>query len=432
MTTTPHSPATQLSPPTSLSCASCDRRFASGDGHDTCPECGPLLGTLAFEYPGATRDALEASIVRSESGSESSLWRYAPLLPVEPPEAEIARTVGWTPLVRADRLANTIGVARLRIKDETAGPTGSLKDRASAVALTDALSSALGRGVGVTAVASTGSAAHSWCAMTAATTMDTYIFVSASTPADRVERFRFYGATVILVEGTYDDAFDLCAEAVAEFGWHTRSSAVNPHMAEGKKTTAFEICEQLGWRSPDVVLVPVGDGTIYQSLWKGFSELHAIGMIDSLPRLIGVQAAGCAPLAEAWRNGLDRAVEVTPDTLASSISVGLPRDQVRALRAAKAPGNAIIAVSDDAMLEAMAELASTTGVLAEPAASAPLAALRAMRASGEFGRDAEAVLVVTGSGMKDALPEGAMDQRPDSIVRVRPRLDDLAEALGSR
>ncbi|MFN2156196.1 MAG: pyridoxal-phosphate dependent enzyme, partial [Anaerolineae bacterium] len=241
-----------------------------------------------------------------------------------------------------------------------------------------------------------------------------------------------YGAQVLLVDGTYDQAFDLCLAAAPEFGWYNRNTGYNPYMSEGKKTVALEICEQLGdgrsWRAPDVVLVPVGDGCIIGGVHKGLSDLLALGLIDHMPRLIGVQAAGAAPLVDAWKRGLD-ATEMAPvpvDTVADSIAAGLPRDRIKAMRAVRESGGAFLSVTDDEILDAIPALAQASGVFAEPAAAAAYAGLARAADGGIVDREDRVVVLVTGSGLKDV---PAAKRAVGEPTVIRPLLEDVRQAL---
>jgi len=257
------------------------------------------------------------------------------------------------------------------VKDETRHPSGSAKDRATAVAIAHARAI---RAPGI-AAASTGNAASSLATFAAHAAMPCFIFAPASAPPAKLIQIRAHGARLFAVEGTYDDAFDLCARACERHGWYSRNTASNPYLGEGKKTAAFEIYEQLGDRAPDAVVVPVGDGCILGGVYKGFRDLRDLAWIDRMPRLIGVQAAGSAALADAWRRGEDRCAEIAAATLADSICVSVPRDQVKALRAVRETGGLFVSVSDEAILDAMSLLARRAGIFAEPAAAASLAGL---------------------------------------------------------
>ncbi|RMF60452.1 MAG: pyridoxal-phosphate dependent enzyme, partial [Calditrichaeota bacterium] len=285
----------------SLRCVSCGKEFQPDELDYTCPDCGPLLGTLdvLYDYPAVakqlTREALAAE-------TRQDHWRYLPILPVLNPELIQPLQVGWTPLYRGRKLESEWGVQRIWIKDDGRNPTASFKDRASSVGVVKALE----KGARVVTAASTGNAASSWSAFTALAGLRTYIFVPQNAPRAKIAQLLLYGATVLEVQGTYDDAFDLCCEAADKWGWYNRSTAINPYLGEGKKTAALEICEQLDWQVPDYVFVSVGDGCILQGTWKGFKDFHEIGLIDKLPKLVGVQAEGAAPLVKAWQNGAQR------------------------------------------------------------------------------------------------------------------------------
>jgi threonine synthase len=375
---------------TGLRCVLCEKLTSIEDDRYLCPACG---GNLLVEYDLAavrrllTREALAAN-------PDRTIWRYAPLLPLDgrlegPP-------VGWTPLFGAPRLAAEVKVRELLIKDDGKNPSASFKDRASSVALQRA------REVGRDFVtgASTGNAASATAVLAAAVGVKTRIFVPKSAPRAKIAQLLTFGAEVLAVDGTYDQAFDLCLEATRRFGWYNRNTGFNPYTREGKKTVSFEICEQLGWQVPDLVVVPVGDGNIISGVWKGFVELQRIGLTDRTPRLLAAQAEGSnAIIAAAAGDGKIR--PVSGDTVADSISVSLPRDgdaAVRAIRESKGFG---VAVPDSAILAAIGELARGAGVFAEPAASTSYAALKAAAKQGLLDPSWRVVCMVTGNGLKD-------------------------------
>ena len=254
------------------------------------------------------------------------------------------------------------------------------------------------------------------------------IFVPESAPRAKVAQLLLYGARVLQVRGTYDEAFDLCCQAAERWGWYNRSTAVNPYLGEGKKTAALEICEQLQWQAPEVVFVPVGDGCIIQGMWKGFRDLQRIGFIDRVPKLVGVQAEGSAPLVRAWQAGRERAEPLQPDTLADSIAVGIPRDQVKALRAVRESGGEFIAVPDAAILEAMSLLARRVGVMAEPAGATAMAGLQTLFRNGSLPQGVRAVVMVTGHGLKDI--DGVFKAVQQQPVVVENSLEAVSRALG--
>jgi threonine synthase len=385
-----------------LQCPICDRRYALEAVTYTCRDCGSV-GTLDMVYDfEALREALAPAaanpLTRATPG-QPSMWRYRPLLPVLDDAHIPALPVGWTPLVPAERLAERYELAELWLKDDGRNPTASLKDRASAMV------AARAREIGapVVTTASSGNAAAALAGLCASAGLRAVIFVPASAPQAKITQLLVYGATVFLVQGTYDDAFDLSVQAAETYGWYCRNTGMNPYTTEGKKTAAMEIAEQLGWRAPDVLIVSVGDGNILAGQYKGFADLHALGWINRVPRLIGVQAEGSSALVRAWEKGMSP-VEMLPapaETIADSINVGLPRDRAKALRAVRASEGAFVAVSDTEILTAIPELARETGVFAEPAAAAALAGLRRARALGFVQAGECAALLITGSGLKD-------------------------------
>ncbi len=364
----------------------------------TCPRHGEL-GTLdiLYDYPAlrrrVDRDAISASPITNH-------WRYLPLLPLEQSSPLPTLSVGWTPLYESPRLAEALGLRRVWVKDDGVNPTGSLKDRASALVLARAMAA----GIEVVATASTGNAAAALAGVGAARPdVDILIFVPASAPEAKIAQLLVYGAHVLLVDGSYDDAFELCMQVCRENGWYSRNTGVNPFTTEGKKTVALEIAEQLGWRAPDVVCVSVGDGSIISGIYKGFWDLRQLGWIDKMPRLIGIQAEGSAILAKAWREDLapEQIRREPVSTIADSIASELPRDRAKALRAVRETGGAYVTVVDSQILAAIPTLAQLGGVFAEPAAAAALAGAKQALRQGLIAPEEEVCLVSTGNGLKD-------------------------------
>jgi len=401
-----------------LVCAKCGARCAPGDARMTCPACG-LEGILdvRYDYDAVARCFTRADLERSR---EESLWRYLPLLPVDVSRLPRLRT-GWTPLYRADGL---LGLSNLYIKDDSRNPTASLKDRATAVAMARALA----EGATAVAAASTGNAGCSLAGFAAAEGLPCYIFVPKDAPKPKVAQLLVYGATVLAVDGTYDDAFDLAAEAIEKFGWYNRCCAVNPYLVEGKKTVAFEVCEQLAFRAPDRVFVPVGDGCIMSGTYKGFAEFARLGFTEKVPALVGVQAEGLAPLARAFAGCRD----VEPcrgRTCADSIAVGHPRNWRKALRGVRASEGSMMTVSDDEILDAIPTLARATGVFGEPAGVTAFAGLAKAVREGQVSRDETVVVLMTGSGLKDT--ENAM-RAVGKPIEIGRSLADVERAVGAR
>ena len=372
-------------------CVRCGSKHALPAGPGAC-SCGGMLDIL-YDY-GAIRRAVSREAI-SRSG-DHSMWRYRAFLPVGEGTLPAPLRVGWSPLYEAPRLASLAGIGRLYIKDDGLNPTGSLKDRASAMAVAKAREA----GAQVICCASTGNAGSSLAGNAAAAGLDAVIFIPSRAPQGKVAQLKIFGAAVIMVEGSYEDAFRLSAEAISRYGWYDRNAAVNPYMVEGKKTVSFEIAEQLGWQAPDWVAVSVGDGCTIAGVWKGFTDLYAAGLIDKLPKLLSVQAAGCCPIHRALRTG--RGLEASAeDTIADSIAVGVPRNPDKAILAIRDSGGLAVEVSDEEILEAMRALGRVQGVFAEPAGAAGMAGLMKASRDGLVPADAAAVALVTGNGLKD-------------------------------
>ncbi len=421
-------PATAIGHVIDLVCLVCGRRFAPDEIDYLCPDHGDDgILDVVYDHERIARDLSPASLALDH---DHSMWRYRPLLPVASTSTVPPLRVGWTPLYAAPRLGADLGLPRLWVKDEGVQPTGSLKDRASAVAVVKA------REVGaqVVTTASTGNAAAALAGVAASVGQPVTIFVPATAPEAKVAQLLAYGSTVLLVEGTYGDAFELSMRAADRFGWYVRNTGVNPYMSEGKKTAAFEIAEQLDWQAPDVVTVGVGDGCIIGGLHKGFRDLFALGWIDRMPRLVGVQAEGSDYLAQAWEGNEDVVTKpgIDADTVADSISAGRPADRIKAMRAVRDTGGAFVRVSDEQILAAIPELARGCGVFAEPAAAAAYAGLRVAVDQRLVATDDRVVVLATGTGLKDV--PSAMRSIGDAGIeplRVRPDLDAVAEALST-
>lgn len=393
-------------------CVVCGRDYDTAYEGFTCADCGVdgILDAVYEPSPGT------AARVRESSGDAArGLWRFAPLLPVEPAALHPAWAVGGTAPLPVPRLAAHLGLRSLVVKDDTGLPSASLKDRAAAIALARAAQ----LGIDHLACASTGNAAASLAVLASRGGFRSTIFVPAAAPRGKLAQLLLHGARVVRVDGSYDQAFELSLVEIGRHGWYSRNCAHNPLLVEGKKTAALELARDLtlGFTDssglPDVVLVPVGDGCIVSSTAKAFIELKELGLVDRVPRVIGVQAAGAAALASAWARagggqallgGAQVRALVTPvdaRTIADSISVGTPRNRVKAWRYVAATGGAFLAVPDEAIIATIVDLASRGGVFAEPSGAAGLAGARAALEAGFIGpRDSVAVLV-TGHGLKD-------------------------------
>lgn len=409
----------------SLKCILCGAEYAPAEVQYVCPKHGNEgILDVQYDYGQIGGPFSREEITESQ---DYSIWRYKRLLPIEPNSLVPPLRVGWTPLYRAPRLAETLGLRHLWVKDDGRQPTASFKDRASAIAVVKAQEI----GAETITTASTGNAAAALSGLCASVNQPNVIFVPATAPEAKIAQLLVFGSTVLLVEGTYDDAFELCLEAAHEFGWYNRNTAYNPYMSEGKKTAAYEICEQLNWEVPDRIFVSVGDGCIIGGLHKGLKDLLALGWIDHMPKLMGVQAEGSAAMYHAWKDGIDP-MDMTPieaHTIADSISAGLPRDRVKAMRAVRESDGAYIAVSDEEILQAIPALARGCGVFAEPAGAAAYAGLVKALAEGLVDPDERIVVLATGSGLKDV--RAAMRAAGEPL-RVAPTLKAVKEALGKQ
>lgn len=412
-----------------LKCLICGREYAPDEVAYVCPEHGNEgILNVVYDY-----DLIRLRLSREalRQNRQESIWRYKPLLPVAPDAAVPPLTVGWTPLYDAPRLAAELGLKHVWVKDDGRNPTASFKDRASAIAVVKAQE----RGAAVITTASTGNAAAALSGLCASVQQRNVIFVPQTAPPAKITQLLMFGSRVMLVKGTYDDAFELCLQAAAEYGWYNRNTAYNPYMAEGKKTASYEICEQLGWEAPDRIFVSVGDGCIIGGLHKGLKDLLALGWIDHMPRLMGVQAEGSSYLYQTWANGEDVLTKppIAAHTVADSISAGLPRDRIKALAAVTETGGAYISVSDEEILAAQPALARGSGVFGEPAGAAAYAGLLRAVEQGLVDADERIVVLNTGSGLKDiASAMQAMELVGTRAQRVDPNLESVKMALAEK
>ena len=399
-------------------CVKCGREYEAKPDLTNC-ECGGILDII-YDY-----DYIKSVFKKEDLKTRPyDMWRYRELLPVEADTPAPPLRVGWSPLYETERLAKQLGIKKLWIKDDGLNPTASLKDRASAMAVAKAREA----GAEVIACSSTGNAASSLAGNAAAAGLKTYIFVPARAPKGKVAQLMSFGATVISVQGSYEDTFELSKQAIQRWGWYNRNAAVNPYLSEGKKTVGLEIMEQLGWQTPDYVAVSVGDGCTIAGLWKGFKDLFAIGFIPCLPRLIAVQAAGCCPINRAveekapWR-------PMEENTLADSIAVGVPRNPDKAIRAIRESNGLTVEVTDEEILAAQKLLGTRCGVFGEPAGVTGTAGLKKLCAQGKIPPDAAVVSLVTGNGLKDVANAIAARGEP---ISVPSDMDRLLEAFAAR
>jgi threonine synthase len=402
---------------TGFKCVECAREHRRGEIEYVCSACGGNLDVL-YDYERIAELITKASLA---SDRDLTIWRYRSLLPLEFSSPVPPLTVGWTPIYDSQPLASLYAVKQLLLKDDGRNPTASFKDRPSALAVALAQEA----GARVITTASSGNAGSALAGMCASVGLESFIFVPTSAPPAKIAQLQIYGARVVLVEGSYDEAYDLCIRAGRKYGWYQRSTGYNPFMTEGKKTAAFEIAEQLSWEVPDKVFVGVGDGCIIGGLWKGFREFHRLGFIDRLPQMFGVQSDTASAIVDA-ANGDGVVREGTARTIADSINVGKPRDATKAIRAIRESGGRGVKVSDQEILSSIIHLARATGVFVEPAAAASFAGFVKMCESGAIKSDERALLMLTGNGLKDIdAPRRAVEEP----LRVRPDLDEFSELL---
>ena len=402
-----------------LKCVLCQREYGPQEVEYTCPLCGNAgILEVLYDYDKVSKRISKESLAKN---SDYSIWRYRPLLPIKEDSPTPPLHVGWTPLYPAFRLRRKLELPGLYIKDDGRNPTASLKDRASAVGIIKALE----RGAHEVTCASTGNAASSWAGVAASLGLKSYIFVPQTAPQAKLAQLLIFGARIFPIKGSYDQAFDLCIEASRKFGWYNRNTAYNPYLVEGKKTVALEIAEQLNWEVPDKVFVAVGDGCILSGVFKGFADLFHLGWIERVPQVFGVQAEGAAPLYRAWKNR--KPLEpVEPKTIADSISVGIPRNGVMALRDLYRWEGRMVTVTDEEILEAMRILGQESGVFGEPAGVASLAGLIKALREGMVEKKDKVVVIITGNGLKDVSAALHAVSMPEAID---PTLESVEQAL---
>ncbi len=400
-------------------CVKCGRTYEAVPNLTTC-ECGGILD-IVYDYDYIKTKLTKDVLARREN---RSMWRYRELLPVEESTPDTPLRVGWSPLYEEPKLADMLGVRHLWVKDDGQNPTASLKDRASAMAVAKAREA----GARIIACSSTGNAASSLAGNAAAAGFKTYIFVPERAPKGKVAQLMIFGANVISVKGNYEETFKMSAEAIDKYGWYNRNAAINPYLSEGKKTVALEIAEQLNWQVPDYVAISVGDGCTIAGVWKGFKDLYALGFIDRLPKLLSAQSTGCCPLNRAILTGEDW-YPMEENTIADSISVGVPRNADKALMAIRESGGLAVNVTDEEILAAQRLLGRTCGVFGEPAGVTGTAALKKACEEGLIPRDATVVSVVTGNGLKDVANAIKSAGEP---INIKPDLDLMVAEFAKR
>ena len=402
-------------PATSLRCRSCATEYALED-IGTCTACfGPL--DPVYDWDELARTVSRETI----AAGPTSIWRYAPLLPVEAP-AEARLAPGFTPLVGAPRLAEETGVGELWLKLDTANPTHSFKDRVVAVAAAKARE----LGLETIACSSTGNLANAVAARAAAEGIGAAVFCPADLEPEKLVATAVYGATIYAVRGTYDDCSRLTIELSFELPWGFVNVSLRSYYAEGSKTVAFEIAEQLGWDAPDAVVAPIASGSLYSKIAEGFDQLQRVGLLDTpTPRLFGGQAEGCSPVATAFASG-ERVAPVRPATIARSLAIGNPADGDKAVATAHRTGGAVHAVAEDEVGANMGFLAEYAGIFGETAAGVSLGTLRRAVDEGELDAADRVVLLVTGDGLKTP---GPVEARLEPIG-IDADADAVLERLG--
>jgi threonine synthase len=410
-----------------LRCRECGVTYAL-EARYVCDRCfGPL--EVRYEHP---RPDDPSSTRRRIQGGPQNIWRYADFLPLEAPPGPSVRSSsrlglpsGCTPLVRADRLAERLGLEEVWVKNDAHNPTHSFKDRVVSVAAARARE----LGFEVLACASTGNLANSVAAHAAALGLDSYVFIPADLEEQKVLGTGVYGTNLVKVRGTYDDVNRLCTELSFEHEkWAFVNVNLRPYYAEGSKTLAYEIAEQLGWRTPDRIVSPIASGSLFTKIGKGFAEWLELGLIEgSVPAMNGAQALGCSPVAQAYEAGQDFCRPVKPDTIAKSLAIGNPADGPYAIDLARRSGGGIDSVTDDEIRAGIRLLAETTGIFTETAGGVTTASLAKLAARGDIGAEEEVVVVITGEGLK------TLDAVRDTFTThtIRPSLEAFDDAFAA-
>ncbi len=400
-------------------CVRCGKEYEAVADLTNC-SCGGILD-IVYDYEAIRRDFTKESL----TDRPRDMWRYRELLPVEESTQVPPLRVGWSPLYEASRLAAQLGLKKLWVKDDGQNPTASLKDRASSMAVAKAMEA----GAKTIACSSTGNAASSLAGNAAAAGLATYIFVPGRAPKGKVAQLLTFGATVVSVQGNYEETFELSKAAIEKWGWYNRNAAINPYLMEGKKTVSLEIAEQLNWQMPDYLAISVGDGCTIAGVWKGLKDLYAIGFIDKLPRLISVQAEGCCPLNRAIAE--DKPWEpMEENTLADSIAVGVPRNADKALMAIRESKGIVVNVTDEEIMAAQKLLGRTCGVFGEPAGVTGTAGIAKLCREGVLGENDTVVSVVTGNGLKDVANAIAFAGEPMAVPNDMEKLLDAFRERG--
>lgn len=399
-----------------LKCIKCGKEHEALPDATTC-DCGGVLDVV-YDYDYIKKTSSPADISKSDN---YTMWRYRPFLPVEEGTEQPPLRVGWSPFYEKSNVAKKLGIKQFFLKDDGINPTASLKDRASSMAVAKAVEA----GYDTIACSSTGNAASSLAGNSAAAGIKTYIFVPERAPIGKVAQLLIFGANVVSVKGNYEETFELSKAAIDEYGWYNRNAAINPYLMEGKKTVALEIAEQLGWKVTDYVALSVGDGCTIAGVWKGFKDLYEAGFIDKLPKLISAQSVNTCPINRAVKTG-EPWSPMEENTLADSISVGVPRNADKAIAAIIESEGLAVEVTDDEILEAMRETGRECGVFGEPAGVTGFAGLKKLCAEGKIPADATVTCIVTGNGLKDTANGIKAAGEP---IKLNPSLDEFKKEV---
>ena len=401
-----------------LKCRECGRQYPVEALH-VCEFCfGPL--EVEYDYMAMAKGLRRETIERGPL----TLWRYKDLLPIEGEEV-VDMGVGFTPLTKADNLAEAVGLRELYVKNDSVNPSFSFKDRSVAVAITKAKEF----GFDTVACASTGNLANSVAAHAAKAKLKAYVFIPADLEEGKIIASRIYGPTVVVVEGNYDSINRLCSELADQYPWAFVNVNIRPYYTEGSKTLAFEVVEQLGWQAPDHVVAPIASGAMLVKLKKGFDELVRVGLVsEANTHISGAQAAGCAPVSDAFNRSTYHITPVVPNTIAKSLAIGNPADGYYAVKTMRDSGGYAEAVTDEEVLEGMELLASTEGIFTETAGGVTVAVLKKLVAQGKIGRDERTVVYITGNGLKTM---EAVLGRGGPLLTMKPSLSSFEEALGA-
>lgn len=403
-----------------LECPICGETYDPDRDIYTCPNHEGLTGILAVTYD---YDVIDDRFDADLDGRIESQWKYEAFLPVHEEAEIITLDEGGTELFEAPNLSAELGVETL-VKDDGRNPTGCLKDRATSIAVTKARH----KGRDVITCASTGNAAASLGGYAARGGLDARIFVPGDAPTEKLAQPLVYGADVLAVQGSYDQAYDLSVEVTEEYGWYNRNAAINPFQIEGKRTVGHEIAEQTHVRGeiPDWVAFSMGDGCTIGGAWKGLREFEELGYVDATPKMLGVQAEGAAAIHEAFHGTTDSSEQA--DTLADSIAVGRPRNTRKAVRALEESDGTSVVVSDDAILEAETLLGRTEGIYTEPAGATAVAGVKQAIRDGLIHPDERVVVVSTGFGLKDSK---SAEAATGGVTRIAPELAEIQDLYPS-